>query len=56
MWSDTKLLRALLVFLETQSWRRQIHVATSAHNSDCEDTDLSGDDDDDKFLCEVRNL
>ena len=55
MWSDTKLLCALLVFLETQSWRRQIHVATSAHNSDCEDTDLSGDDDDDdKSLCEVK--
>ena len=55
MWSDTKLLLTLLVFLETQSWRRQIYVATTAHNSDCEDTDLSGDDDDDdKSLCKVK--
>ena len=52
MWSSTKLLRELLVFLDIQSWR--IHVATTAHNSDCKDTDLSGDNDDDKSLCEVK--
>jgi len=54
-WSDTKLLRALVVFLETQSWTKQIHIASSATtNSEGEDVNLSDDDDDDKSLSEVK--
>ena len=54
MWYDIKLLRALVVFLETQLWTKLIHIASSATtNSDCKDANLS-DNDDDKSLCEVK--
>lgn len=41
-------------FLEMQSWEKQIYIASTANNSDCEDIDMSSDDDDDKSLCEVK--
>ena len=51
-----ELLRALVVFLETQSWTKQVHIASTAIiNSDCEDTNMSDDNhDNDKSLCEVK--
>lgn len=46
-WSDMKLLRGLLVFLDTQSWMKRLSLATE---SDCE-----GEDDfDDPSLAEVK--
>ncbi|XP_065918333.1 zinc finger protein 862-like [Dysidea avara] len=54
MWSDIKLLRAIVVFLETQSWTKQIRVASTVTNSDGEDANLSDDDDNDKSLCDVK--
>ena len=54
MWSDVKLLRALLVFLETQSWVKQLHIAShTGITSGSEDDNLS-DHDDDKALYEVK--
>ena len=54
-WSDTQLLRSLLVFLETQSWTKQIRIASSTVtiSLECEDSNLS-DGDDDKSLSEVK--
>ena len=54
MWSDVKLLRALLVFLETQSWVKQLHnTSRTVVTSDSEDNNLS-DNDDDQVLSEVK--
>lgn len=54
MWSDVKLLRALLVFLETQSWVKQLHnTSRTMVTSDSEDDNLS-DNDDDQVLSEVK--
>ena len=54
MWSDVKLLRALLVFLETQSWVKQLHnTSCTVVTSDSEDDNLS-DNDDDQVLSEVK--
>jgi len=50
MWFDVKLLHALLVFLETQLWAKQLHIA--GITSGIEDDSLS--DNDDKTLCEVN--
>ena len=44
-WSDVKLLRAILVFLDTQTWRP---VITAAGDSDSETSP------DDKLLTEVK--
>jgi len=52
-WSDTNLLRALVVFLDTQSWTKQV-ASTATNNSDCEYINLSDDDDNDKSLYEVK--
>jgi len=53
-WSDVKLLRALLVFLETQSWVKLLHITShTVVTSDREDDNLS-DDDDDQVLSEVK--
>ena len=56
MWSDVKVLHALLVFLETQSWVKQFHIAScTGITSGSEDDNLSdNDDDDDKALYEVK--
>jgi len=36
---------------------KQVHVASTATiNSDCEDTNLSDDDDNDKSLCEAMDF
>ena len=48
-WSDTKLLRCLLVFLETKSWAKRSH--TPAAHSDNED---NIDEDSDCSLVEVK--
>ena len=56
MWSDVKLLRALLVFLETQSWVKQLHnTSPTMVTSDSEDDNLKlSDNDDDQVLSEVK--
>ena len=48
-WSDVKLLRALLVFLETQSWLKR-----SLHRTDVAESDEDDDDSSDSSLDEVK--
>jgi len=56
-WSNTKLLRALVVFLGTQSWTKQIHIArTATISSDCEDADIFDDDDNESPCVRTKNL
>ena len=52
MWSDIKLLRALLVFLETQSWAKRSRQLATVTDSDREDE--TGDNSDDSSLAEVK--
>ena len=46
-WSDTKLLRSLLVFLETQTWAKRSHAPVT-------DSDNEDDIDEDCSLAEVK--